>query len=120
MKLKVGKKSVDIASKYFRDHGFSVFGDEKKSNSNGIDLYIEKFGRVYSVEVKSVCRGTRAYRVKPCCNAKRNDYIAMVFKSTVIVQPMSDHLAVCSKDGSRSVTKLIEMLIAEGKVRQAK
>lgn len=115
-KLKIGKKSglrlakqsVATAAKFFEDKGFTVFGLESSPSANGVDLFIARKGVVRAVEVKSVVHSTRAFRVKPCSNPTRCDFIAMVYGERVIVQPMGDHLLCCSKDGSRAVTKLIE------------
>lgn len=110
MKFKTGKKSVETAAKYFESCGFTVLGKQRNISANGVDLHIVRDGRVFSVEVKTVSKSTRSYRVKGCHKPDSNDYIAMVYGSNVIVQPMDDHIRLCSKDGTRAVSKLIEMI----------
>lgn len=113
--LRVAMASVRIVENYFKERGFQVF-DVGNPSANGQDLTVAKGGRSYRVEVKTASLSKRCMRVKPVRGYRRSDdWIAIVINDSVIVQPMKDHLACCSKDGTRYVTDL-EHLLACGAI----
>lgn len=89
--------------------GYEVFiGHE---NSNGFDLRIAKGKCIQLIEVKTCSKSTRSYRVGAVSErSKHSDMIAMITpKGNIILQPMQDHLKLCSIDGSRRVTRLVRI-----------
>jgi len=92
---------------FLKDHNF-ILSEVKSPTTNGIDIVAIKDSKNISVEVKSVIRSSRSWKVrKP--NIK-SDYIAVVMPSgTIHFESMSDWLSLCSKDGSRSITKLVNL-----------
>lgn len=108
--LSVAANSVALVKAYFEARGFAVY-DICDPCANGQDMTVAKAGRTLRVEVKTVVPGTRAWRIKPVKPLRqKDDLIALVIKSRVFVQPMRDHLACCSDDGSRSVTDLVKLI----------
>lgn len=91
--------------------GFLVTKPRKSASENGIDVVAIKDGVALLVEVKSVLFSKKAVKIKPVQKAgKQCDVIAIVYDKTVIYQPMSDHLKLCtSKCGTRGVTELIRL-----------
>lgn len=77
---------------------------EAKSTANGPDLHVKREGVILRVEVKSARKAKRSMAVHPVEeNRRHDDLIVIEFPSGyVLVEPMKDHLANCSKSGSRS------------------
>lgn len=90
--------------------GWQVF-DIKKDTANGPDLTIAAKGKSYRVEVKKVIISRKSCSVKAISkNAKHCDAIAILLPNNkVILQPMIEHLKLCSKSGLRSVTNLVRL-----------
>lgn len=109
-------KSEKLVRDYLIKNGFIV-SDLLEESANGVDLVAIKNGKTLLIEVKSAIYGSKSVTIKPVLKSgKLCNTIAMVFKNnTIIIQPMSEHLKLCSKSGSRGVTelaKLREMIIA--------
>ena len=87
--------------------GFEAF-DMGHPSANGPDLYIEKKGRCFSVEVKTARlrsdSGPLVYPVER--NRRKDDFIAIVVRDYVLIEPMADHLRACSRSGYRTLSKL--------------
>lgn len=85
--------------------GFNILSIAKK-NANGPDVWIEKNGKPFSVEIKK-CRKTdrNSIQVPPVeKNRKKDDFIAIVHPSGYILfEPMKDHLKNCTPKGYRSL-----------------
>lgn len=84
--------------------GFQLSGFRHRT-ANGPDCYAAKGDRIYTVEVKCVSwRGKN--RVPPVTPKRRNDdLIAVVFPGGyVFIEPMADHLKLCSPTGYRHLS----------------
>lgn len=89
--------------------GWQVF-DINKDTTNGPDLTIAKNGKSFRVEIKKACKSTRAYITTPVGKSgKQCDLIIIILPNEdLIIQPMSEHLKLCAKNGSRAITQLVE------------
>lgn len=98
-----------------RARGFDVSAT-RRNGANGVDLTAMKNGIAITIEVKNIVNGRKSKTVKPVQKSGlRCDWIALVFGSEIIYQPMRDHLKCCGKTGTRGVTELLklrQMLIA--------
>lgn len=95
-------------AKLLRTDGWLVF-DIKKDNANGPDLTIAKHGKSFRVEVKNAIYNKRSWQTKPVGKSgKICDLIIIVLPChRLIMQPMKDHLALCSGSGVRFITNLV-------------
>lgn len=93
-----------------KKNGWLCF-DINKDNANGPDLTIAKNGRSFRVEIKKACKSTRSYKVTPVGKSGKScDVIIIILPNKkLIIQPMEDHMALCSKNGHRFITKLVEI-----------
>lgn len=107
------QSAEDIVVAHFEGRGFTVF-DRGDACANGHDMTIAKGGHSWRVEVKAATFSKGSHVVKPVKETRRgDDLVAMVtLGDRVIVQPMKDHLACCSEDGSRRITDLVKILAA--------
>jgi hypothetical protein len=107
--MKANKPEL-VAAKYFKSLGFKVF-DQGDMFANGHDFTIVKGKRTWRVEVKKVLKGNRCFLVKPVSEQRsKDDLIVMVLGNQVIsIQPMADHLQLCSKDRSRRITAIVDI-----------
>lgn len=101
--------SSKVASKLI-SIGWQVF-DINKDTANGPDLTIAKNGKSFRVEIKKACKSTRSYITTPVGKSgKQCDLIIILLPNDeLLIQPMEDHLRLCSKNGSRGITKLVEV-----------
>jgi hypothetical protein len=85
--------------------GFSILSVAKR-NANGPDIWAEKKGKPFSIEIKK-CRKTdrNSIQVPPVeKNRRKDDFIAIVHPSGYILfEPMRDHLKNCTPKGYRSL-----------------
>ena len=105
MKVLMESKTV---YKTFKSMGFKLLGFNHK-NTNGPDLFITKNKKAFSVEIKkakSTLSGSlQVFPVEP--NRKSDDLIAIELPSGyVLIEPMKDHLKLCSKKGYRTLNLL--------------
>ena len=111
-KLKELKPCVNYSkfvSKILKKKGWACF-DVNHDNANGHDLTIARGGKSYRVEIKKACKSTRQWVVTPVGKSgKVCDLIVIIMPdSSLIIQPMNEHLKLCAKNGSRSITRLVE------------
>ena len=111
-KLKELKPCIDYSkfvSKILKKKGWQCF-DINHDNANGYDLTIARKNKSYRVEIKKACKSTRQWIVTPVGRSgKVCDLIIIILPDgSLIIQPMEEHLKLCSKSGSRSITKLVE------------
>jgi hypothetical protein len=106
----LAEKSVQKVCRHFKKLGWTVHNKGHVCR-NGSDLVISKGKNSRSIEVKLAGKSKRMWRVhKVSLNRRTDDLIAIVFpKGTIQVLPMSDHLQLCMSDGSRGITKLVEL-----------
>jgi Holliday junction resolvase-like predicted endonuclease len=100
-----------IVRKILVSRGFilSTQADEK---TNGVDIVAMKDGKAFLIEVKKAKLHNRAWQIDPVsrkqsllCNT-----IAIVLPcKTVVFEPMSQHLKLCSKNGVRYITELVNL-----------
>ena len=90
--------------------GFHVIYWNEKPNSNGPDCWVQKNKqRPLSVEIKTVKKkANKAYQVDPVSKPRMGDDIVAIVLNTeyVLIQPLREHLALCSKGGTRNLTIL--------------
>lgn len=102
-----------IAAKFFKSMGYSV----EQASCQGPDLTLTMGGIKLTCEVKYAGKqkDRNSWRVAPVFPNRRSDnLIAIVLPDdSVIVQPMSYHLACCSNCGSRSVTSIVKLKLLE-------
>lgn len=89
--------------------GWSCF-DIKSDNANGPDITIAKNGRSFRAEIKKACKSSRAWKTTPVGpSGKKCELIIIVLPNEeILIQPMSEHLRLCSKGGWRFITELVE------------
>lgn len=100
---------------WLEQHGF-VVAEVKNVSANGIDILAIKNGKGISVEVKTVIEGSRGSRVKK--PHPKSDFVAVVMPSGFIyVETTTDWMKNTAKDGTRSITRLVEFysLLRESK-----
>lgn len=103
---KKGMKSVYSVINYFEELGYVT----TKANpvcANGTDLTIIKGKNSFRVEVKTIFKSSRVWKVNKVTR-KQDDLVAIVFPKTgyVHVDTMLTHLRECSKSGFRCMNKL--------------
>lgn len=101
----------EMVREFLINRGFQVSRSSSSENANGIDITAIKDGRAFLIEVKAVVRSTRSMVVKRILKSGLMcNFIAIVTpKNNIIFQPMSEHLKLCNKSGSRSVTDLVRI-----------
>lgn len=102
--------TIKRAAEFLNKTGWQVF-DIKKDSANGPDLTIAKGGRSYRVEIKKAIVGEKHCTVKAIQQKSRHcDAVGILFPNNrVVLQPMKEHLLLCSKSGIRSVTNLMRL-----------
>ena len=105
------KAAEELVRNHLVGKGFTVSRQGESENANGIDIVAIKDTQAFLIEVKLVSEGRRNTTVTPVLTAgKTCDYVALVTpKQNIIFQPMTEHLALCSKNGSRGVTQLVRI-----------
>lgn len=98
------KEQKVIIERAFGFLGFKVIFFNDKPTANGVDCYVQKDNKKpKSVEIKTITKQTRCTRCEPVSKQRVNDdLIAILFNADyVLIQPMKEHLSLCSKNGSR-------------------
>lgn len=102
---------IKLISESFERLGYKIIYWNEKSNANGPDCFVQKDNKKpKSVEIKNIKinKVTKAISIPKVSTPRRNDdFIAIVLNDYVLIEPMKDHLKLCSKDGSRAITGLI-------------
>lgn len=106
--LDKANKSQRIVASFLRDRGFTL-AEVNHPTANGIDIVAIKNNKHFRIEVKSIIRTGRAWRVgkpHPDC-----DYIAVVTDNGLIhFESMSDWMRLATSDGSRHISSLVSLL----------
>lgn len=123
MKKKIRKnKSETIVRKFLQQQGFQL-DQQRDERSNGVDIVAMKDGETLLIEVKPALRHSRAWQVDKVSKVQQLtcNTIAIVTPMVIILEPMSQHLRLCSKAGSRYITELVNLqTIVEKKGRDRK
>lgn len=95
---------------FLQSKGFTVSAHSSEA-ANGYDVVAIKNGEYFTIEVKTACKSNRCYRVGRVSKAaSKCTHIAIVTpKGNIIIQTMSDHLRLCSRDGTRRITLLVKI-----------
>ena len=112
MKKKIRKnKPETIVRKFLQQQGFQL-DQQRDERSNGVDIVAMKDGKTLLIEVKNALRHSRAWQVDKVSKAQQItcNTIAIVTPMGIILEPMSQHLRLCSKAGSRYITELVNLL----------
>ncbi len=99
---------TDLVSKHFRRMGMRPL-DAPKINANGPDLTVIYEGRALTVEIKRARRTRRNSLQVPAVerNRRQDDLIAVVLPSGyTLIEPMADHLKLCTPKGYRTLSGL--------------
>ncbi len=108
MKNKYDIGQYILVASELADFGFNIL-PWKAQNANGPDITITRGGRAYTVEVKKAKITKRnSLQVPPIEPRRRNDdLVAIVLPNyKVLLQPMSEHLSLCTAKGYRTLSGL--------------
>jgi hypothetical protein len=94
----------------YQKKNWQVF-DINKDTTNGPDLTIARNGKSYRVEIKKACKSTRSWKTTPVGKSgKQCDLVIIILPNNdLLIQPMNEHLSLCSKNGARMITELVEV-----------
>lgn len=112
MKKKIRKNKPETAvRKFLHQQGFQL-DQQRDERSNGVDIIAMKNGETLLIEVKNALRHSRAWQVDKVSKAQQItcNTIAIVTPMGIILEPMSQHLRLCSKTGSRYITELVNLM----------
>jgi Holliday junction resolvase-like predicted endonuclease len=96
-----------IVRRMLISQGF-LLDEQRDEKHNGIDIVAMKNGKVLLIEVKKAKRHNRAWQVDSISKKQQTtcNTIAIVFpKELVTLEPMSQHLKLCAKNGLRYITE---------------
>ena len=111
MKKKIRKnKPETTVRKYLLQQGFQL-DQQRDERASGADIVAMKNGETLLIEVKNAIRHSRAWQVDRVSKAQQItcNTIAIVTPMGIILEPMSQHLRLCSKGGTRYVTELVNL-----------
>ena len=103
-------RAESVVRKVLRENGFTLSKQRDQTNE-GVDIVAMKEGEVLLIEVKKASRHNRAWQVDAVSKKQAvvSDTIAIVTPHAIIFQPMKEHLKLCTKNGMRYVTELVNM-----------
>ena len=104
-------KAESFVRKVLRDNGFTL-SKQRDQTHEGVDIIAMKKGEVLLVEVKKANLHNRAWQVDAVSKKQQvaSNTIAIVTPHGIIFQPMKEHLKLCTKNGMRYVTELVNIL----------
>jgi predicted RecB family endonuclease len=104
-------KSESKVRKVLKDNGFTL-SKQKEQTHEGVDIVAMKGGEVLLVEVKKATLHNRAWQVDAVSKKQAvvSNTVAIVTPHGVVFQPMKEHLKLCTKNGMRYVTELVNMI----------
>lgn len=93
------------------NRGFAL-DDQKDERHSGVDIVAMKNGKVFLIEVKKANYHNRAWQVDAVSKKQREvcDTIAIVTPKGIFIQPMKEHLKLCTKNGMRYVTEMVNLI----------
>jgi Holliday junction resolvase-like predicted endonuclease len=91
--------------------GFKL-NKQQDERAEGVDIIAMKNGEVLLIEVKKARYHKRAWQVDAVSKKqqKLSNTIAIVTNKTILFEPMSQHLKLCTKNGMRYVTEAVDLL----------
>lgn len=102
------KDRCDLIKREFAALGFDAFAFNKTETTSGPDCWVRKSkdARPFSVELKVARRQGNRIRVDRVERERQHDdFIAIILNNEyVLIEPMADHLKLCSQKGTRSLT----------------
>jgi hypothetical protein len=104
-------KAESKVRKVLRDNGFTL-SKQKEQTHEGVDIVAMKGGEVLLIEVKKATLHNRAWQVDAVSKKQAvvSNTVAIVTPHGVVFQPMKEHLKLCTKNGMRYVTELVNMI----------
>lgn len=96
--------------KVLRENGFTL-SKQRDQTHEGVDIVAMKQGEVLLIEVKKAKLHNRAWQVDAVSKKQSivSNTVAIVTPTSVVFQPMKEHLKLCTKNGMRYVTELVGM-----------
>jgi predicted RecB family endonuclease len=104
-------KSESKVRKALRENGFTL-SKQKEQTHEGVDIVAMKGGEVLLIEVKKATLHNRAWQVDAVSKKQAvvSNTVAIVTPHGIVFQPMKEHLKLCTKNGMRYVTELVNMI----------
>jgi len=104
-------KSESKVRKVLRENGFTL-SKQKEQTHEGVDIVAMKGGEVLLIEVKKATLHNRAWQVDAVSKKQAvvSNTVAIVTPHGIVFQPMKEHLKLCTKNGMRYVTELVNMI----------
>lgn len=102
--------SQSIVKQWLEELG-CIVAEVSHPNANGVDITAIKNGKSFTFEVKTAIYTARQWRVnKTNTSGKKCDYIAIVLPDNhVLFDSMKNHLILCSKNGNRNLTDIVNL-----------
>lgn len=103
-------KAESIVRKALKDSGFTL-NKQKDQTHEGVDIVAMKGGEVLLIEVKKAKLHNRAWQVDAVSKKQQvtSNTIAIVTRYGIMLQPMREHLKLCTKNGMRYVTDSVKL-----------
>jgi HJR/Mrr/RecB family endonuclease len=104
--------SESLVRKRLKSKGFQL-STQRDEKTSGVDIIAMKDGKAFLIEVKKAKLHNRAWQVDPVSKKQSVvcDTVAIVLPcKTVVFEPMSQHLKLCSKNGVRYITELVNLV----------
>jgi Holliday junction resolvase-like predicted endonuclease len=97
--------------KFLKSQGFTL-SNQRDERSGGVDIVAIKDGEVLLVEVKQALFHNRAWQVDSVSKKQRIvcNTIAIVTPSGILIEPMNQHLKLCTKNGMRYITESVHLM----------
>ena len=94
-----------------KKQGFTL-SNQKDERANGVDIVAIKGGEVLLIEVKKTIKHNRAWQVDPVSKRQQLtcNTIAIVTPNGIIIEPMVQHLKLCTKNGMRYITENVKLM----------
>ena len=104
-------KAETIVRKALKEKGFTL-SKQRDQTHEGVDIIAMKRGEVLLIEVKKANLHNRAWQVDAVSRKQQvtSNTVAIVTPHGIMLQPMKEHLKLCTKNGMRYVTELVNML----------
>jgi Holliday junction resolvase-like predicted endonuclease len=96
--------------KVLKKLGFKL-NKQQDERAEGVDIIAMKNGQVLLIEVKKARLHHRAWQVDAVSKKQQKlcNTIAIVTPKAMLIEPMSQHLKLCTKNGMRYVTESVDL-----------
>ena len=104
-------KAENVVRNILKLKGFAL-DEQRDERHNGIDIVALKDGKALLIEVKKAKRHNRAWQIDPVSLKQQvtcNTIAIVMPNKQVLFEPMSQHIKLCSKNGLRYLTELINL-----------